>query len=171
MLRIVRVRIRTICRVLGELVVPGLAALTLCGCAALPAVQTIGTAADLGSRSGDTPSIRLWGHDGPEAAVGLEPDALSFGTTALYAESVRTLTLSNPSRFPLTIVSVTVNSPLFAVVNQPSRLVIPANGQLTLALRFRPEVTGYYYGVLALEVDNPGPSFRHVHVEGRGVDR
>lgn len=98
------------------------------------------------------------------------PSALDFGQVPVASERHEAVVISNPSRFAVTVVHVTVQGCGFAVSSKSGdRPVIPQQGQLTLTLTFQPAAPGACQGLLLIEIDSAGGRFTRVVLTGRGV--
>jgi len=80
----------------------------------------------------------------------LAPSALAFGDVEAGKEKALDLTLTNGTAFPFTEMVLTVSNSLFAVVVPSSPLTVPANGTLSVSVRFKPTAAGAQSGTLSV---------------------
>jgi hypothetical protein len=92
------------------------------------------------------------------------PSSLAFGglTVCLATPTTATLTLTNTGNAPLTVASLSINNPAFALTPRPALpLVIAPSTSVTLNLSFYTRATGTQTGRLVISsnaVNNPGLS-------------
>lgn len=109
-------------------------------------------------------------HDGRVSALEATPPFLEFGPVPVGSESRKTVVISNPAGFAITILRTTVEGCGFqqagALVDRP---VIPAGGQLTFIVAFHPAQRGACSGLLFLEIDSAGGRMTRVQLHGSGA--
>lgn len=76
--------------------------------------------------------------------------ALAFGDVEAGKEKVLDLTFSNGTAFPFTEMVLTVSNSVFTVVAPSSPLTVPANGQTTVSVRFKPTAAGAQSGTISV---------------------
>ena len=107
----------------------------------------------------------------PASMIHASPESVDFGDSRLHVESQRTIVFSNPAPFAVTVVKANTDGTAFTWANPASQSVIPAGGQLTLTVTFRPAEPHRYSDSLWLEIDTAGGRFTRVRLNGRGIAR
>ena len=98
------------------------------------------------------------------------PNPVDFGIVRVGTDAHRLLVLSNPTRFPVTVVSTMLDTPCFSLGEHVALpLTVPANGSAELTVTFRPPVGGHCSAVLVLDVDSPKGRFLRVRLDGLGA--
>lgn len=110
-----------------------------------------------------------WSVDGPASMIRASPESAEFGDSRIDVDSQQTIVFSNPSPFAVTVVKVSVDGTAFTWSNPLSQYVIPARGQLTLTVTFRPAERLRYSASLWLEIDSAGGRLTRVRLKGRGI--
>lgn len=98
------------------------------------------------------------------------PRALDFGSAAVGSDDQRTVSIHNPSQFPVTVIRMSVDGQGFTLAagtNAPAE--IPARGQFEVGVRFQPSRPQSYSGVLYLEIDSAGGRATRVPLKGRAT--
>jgi len=108
-------------------------------------------------------------YDGRDSVLEVPP-LVEFGPVPVGSESQRTVVISNPAGFALTILRITIDGCGFqlagALVDRP---VITAGGQVTLIVSFHPVQKGACAGLLSLEIDSVVGRITRVQLKGRGA--
>jgi len=109
------------------------------------------------------------GPTGSASALKAIPSEMDFGRVPLSSESQRTVVISNPFAFAVSVVQTTVQGCGFLLSSVAGRPLIPAQGQLALTIVFHPAQRRACSGLLLLEIDSAGGRFTRVPLKGRGV--
>lgn len=121
-------------------------------------------------REGMERSAERPGGHGPTSALEATPRLLDFGPARVGSRNQQTVTVTNPSHFPVTVLRVSTEGCGFAAFSGAgNRPVIAAQGQLALTVTFQPPARGACSGHLLLEIDSAGGRFTRVKLEGRGI--
>jgi hypothetical protein len=109
--------------------------------------------------------------DGSLSPLQAAPSVVDFGRAPVASESQKTIVISSPFGFAVTVVQVIVQGcDGFALSGQAGdRPIIPPHGQLTLNVTFKPAAPRVCSGHLLLEIDSAGPRFTRVALKGRGI--
>ena len=112
---------------------------------------------------------RAGGH-GSASALQATPSIVDFGGAPVGSQQQQTLTITNPSTFPVTVLRVSVEGSGFALSGQAgTRVVVKPHEQLAMTVTFQPAAPGACSGHLLLEIDSAGGRFTRVELRGRGI--
>jgi hypothetical protein len=110
------------------------------------------------------------GQGGPASPLQASPSDIDFGEKHVSSETHKTVVISSPFDFAVTVVHVTVQGCGFALAGQiDDRPVIPPHGQLALTVAFHPAAKQACSGLLLLEIDSAGGRFTRVGLKGQGI--
>jgi hypothetical protein len=110
-------------------------------------------------------------HNAPASPLQAVPLALDFGEVRATSETQKTVTISSPFDFSVTVIRVTVQGCGFASPETQGgdRPVILPHGQIAVTVSFRPAARQSCSGLLLVEIDSAGGRFTRVPLKGRGV--
>ena len=98
------------------------------------------------------------------------PPVLDFGSGAIGSQDQRTVSIHNPSSFPVTVIRISVEGQGFTLAaGTDEHAEIPPHGQLDVGVRFEPREPRAYSAVLFLEIDSAGGRATRVVLKGRAM--
>ncbi len=105
--------------------------------------------------------------------IQISPIELNFGTLMLGQTSpVLPVTVRNGGAGPLSILSVTLSNPAFALLSAAALpITVPPGGQQILSLRFAPSVAGAQTGTLTIQSNDPERPSLTVALSGTGTQQ
>jgi hypothetical protein len=97
------------------------------------------------------------------------PPSVDFGVVRIGADGTQTISLTNPAAFVVTVINATVTRPEFSTTVPVAPFDVPAHGQVSLTLMFRPLENKDVSGSLQLELDTAGSRFVRIPLKGRAA--
>lgn len=117
------------------------------------------------ARKPATPTV----HRDRASPLQARPSTLDFRNVPIGADDQRTVMITSPFSFAVTVLNVLVEGDRFGLTNASAGpRVIPPYGQLAVAVTFHPTAKERSSGQLIVELDTAGGRFTRVSLSGAG---